>query len=126
ESGALGLALEAPRRPVAAHHREPERGIAGARERGDGGLQPLAGKPGADEEEHHVARPAAELGARRAAQTLAQARMEMLEVHAAVAETELARIDAERAPDLVEHHARVADDRAQARMLEHFALGRAD
>src|SRR5205085_7991873 len=86
----------------------------------------LAREARADEEKERVARAAADLGARGAAQLAAQARVEMAQVDAAVDHVQLLRRDAKAAADLVRDHARVADHGAQARMLEELPLGGAD
>ncbi len=52
--------------------------------------------------------------------------MEIVEVDAVVDHPQFFRRDAETAPDLVPHHVRIADHRAQARIFEHAALGGAD
>src|SRR5213075_2451857 len=89
-------------------------------------VEPLAREPRADEEKQRVARPATELGARGAAQRLGEARVEMLQVDAAVDHVQLLRCDAEGALDLVANHARIADHRAQAGVLEHALFRAAD
>src|SRR5205814_3679310 len=111
---------------VGADHDEPERPVVGRLEGIDGGAEPLAREARADEKEQRVARLAADPRPLRAAQLGAKARIEMLEVHAAVDHVQLFRRDTEGAPDLIAHHARVADHGAQAWMLEEAALGRAD
>src|SRR5262249_10205860 len=90
------------------------------------GAETLAGEARADEKEQRVAGLTAELRARRAAQLCAQARVKMFEVDAAIHHVQLAGVDAKGAPDLVGHHARVANDGTQARMLEEPPLRGAD
>src|SRR6185503_14290375 len=107
---------------VFAHYDEPIRSLLDRRHRR---IESLARKTGADEREYRVARAAADLGARRAAPAFALARMEMIQVHAVVDHVQLFRRDPEIALDLLAHHLRIADHRAQARMLEHALLGAA-
>src|SRR4029453_18557036 len=104
---------------VAACDHEPQGFVRGGGERVDRRAEALALEARADEEKDGIARPAAELGARRAAAPLPLPRMERLEVNAVVDDVELLRRDAKTAPDLVAPHPGVADHGAQPRVLEH-------
>ncbi len=112
--------------PVAPGHRQTEIRAAAAGQRADRGIQPFTRETGADKGEQDFAAGDAEFSARRRAQRRATPRIEMLQVHAVMDHVQLPRREPEAPPDLLAHHARVADHGAQTRMLEHAPLGRAD
>ena len=112
---------------------EPRVPVLEPRERGEQRGHALPRESRSDVQVHHRVVRNAELGAQPRAVFQAQLRHEGVEVHAAVDDVELLLRRAEVALDLVAHHARVADHRAEPRAGEeppfrrqHVAVVRAE
>src|SRR5690349_151635 len=99
-------------------------GIRATLERAEESEHALALETTADEDVGHRTTGNAELCPGRYAVRFAQPRVEALEVHTVVNDMELVLGDVEPRPNLVLHHARIADHRAKPRAREQATLGR--
>jgi hypothetical protein len=120
------LRVEARRIAIPSCDDESHARVARARERVDCGAEALALESRSDECEQNVLVGATECASRLGAQRHAMARMEVLQVDAVVDDVQLLAGDAEMARDVCLHHPRVANHRAQPRMLEEVAFDLAD